>query len=409
MNDVDDVGAAEFVLLGNGLQVQFGCQANGGREGFLPQNQPLGGPGHGEMHYALESAGESIVHVALEIGAQDAQPAEFFHSLEQVRHLLVGKAVVRIADVGALAKQRVGFVKKQYPVLVFGPLEEGAEVFFRLADVLRHQRGEVNAVHVVARELAQKSGGHRLARAGRPVEQGAEAGLDLALHLPVVEQGVVMFDPGLDLAEVGLSLGAEHEVVPFEFGFQLLRRETAAQARRGDVAEGEQFDKLWVEDEFAARGGFAGLHVFEVQDALFDKKMLGAEHALDVEAPLQVAARAAQQEQRGVACRQKTPIVRPFHPAEGGKIAALREILLHHFVEHLRLHVRHQPGDEGHELVHREPLVLHEAGEGRVVVLHDGHGRHSNRRFAKIFRQAQPEEVAEEGEGEEEVGGHGGG
>jgi len=50
--------------------------------------------------------------------------------------------------------------------------------------------------------------------------------------------------------------------------------------------------------------------------------------------------------------------------------------------------------------------VLHEVGERRVIILHDGHGRHRHVVSAEVLRQAQAQEVAEEGEGEGEVRGH---
>src|SRR5512146_1961827 len=55
---------------------------------------------------------------------------------------------MRIADFSSLAKQRIGFVEKQYPVLVLGLSEEPRQIFLRFPDVLADNGGEVDAVDI---------------------------------------------------------------------------------------------------------------------------------------------------------------------------------------------------------------------------------------------------------------------
>ena len=83
-----------------------------------------------EIDRTLETPRKSFVHVGLEIRGEHDQSGKIFNALQQVSDFLVGVAVVRAFGLGTLAKQSIGFVKKEDPVTERGFIEEPAEVFF---------------------------------------------------------------------------------------------------------------------------------------------------------------------------------------------------------------------------------------------------------------------------------------
>jgi hypothetical protein len=59
---------------------------------------------------------EGLVDVATEIGREDHDAFQILEPLVQVVSLDVGVAVLRIPDIGALARQRAGLVEKLDPL-----------------------------------------------------------------------------------------------------------------------------------------------------------------------------------------------------------------------------------------------------------------------------------------------------
>ena len=120
---------------------------------------------------------------------------------------MVGMAIIGAAGLGALAEQGVRLVEEEDPSLVLGLIEDPGQVLLGLADVLGDHQRQVDLVDLAAGRAAEQAGGHGLARAGRAVEQAAVAGAQLGRHPPVVQQGVAMLDPGLDLGDLAAGAG----------------------------------------------------------------------------------------------------------------------------------------------------------------------------------------------------------
>ena len=91
-----------------------------------------------------QPAQERLVDRGCAVGRQDDEAGERLDPLQQVVDLEVGVAVVRVADLGALAEQRVGLVEEQHRAAALGLVEGGGEVLLGLADVLRDDRREVD-------------------------------------------------------------------------------------------------------------------------------------------------------------------------------------------------------------------------------------------------------------------------
>src|SRR5579862_415117 len=128
------------------------------------------------MDLRLEAPRERLVDVAVEVAREYGHPREILDALQQIGDLLVGEAIVRGRGRGAFAEQRVRFVEEQDPVAMLGAVEQPCEILLRLADVLRDHEREVDAIDIAPRMLADQRSGQRLSRAGRSVEQAAEAG-----------------------------------------------------------------------------------------------------------------------------------------------------------------------------------------------------------------------------------------
>ena len=78
---------------------------------------------------------------------------------------------MRVADLGTLAKQRIGLVEEDHAVdtLRFG--EDAVEVLFGLADVLVDNGRQVDCIQVKTELAGEHFGRHRLTRARGPGEQ----------------------------------------------------------------------------------------------------------------------------------------------------------------------------------------------------------------------------------------------
>ena len=67
---------------------------------------------------------------------------------KQVAHLDIGVAVVAVLDLAALAEERIGLVEEEHGAARLGRVEDGAQILLGLADVLRHDAREVDAVEI---------------------------------------------------------------------------------------------------------------------------------------------------------------------------------------------------------------------------------------------------------------------
>ena len=109
---VADLAAGQREPLGQGGQVDPAVQPPV-RQMQSPQLQPLGGPGPGHGNGKVEAAQERLVDGLRQIRRQHGDALERFQPLQQVVDLDVGVAVMRVLNRGALAEQRIRFVKEQ--------------------------------------------------------------------------------------------------------------------------------------------------------------------------------------------------------------------------------------------------------------------------------------------------------
>ena len=107
------------------------------------------------MDDGLKPPDKGIVYIVTPVGGQYHQPVVALDALQQIGHFLVGVLIMGIADICSFAEERVGFVKKQYPVFVFGFIEESRQVFLCFTDVLGHHPREIDAEDVFAGVFAQ--------------------------------------------------------------------------------------------------------------------------------------------------------------------------------------------------------------------------------------------------------------
>lgn len=85
----------------------------------------------GQRTSSARTAHEGVVDVAALVGGQYYEAVVAFDPLQQVSHLLVGIFIVRVADIGALAEQRIRLVEEQNPLFVFGLVEQVREILSR--------------------------------------------------------------------------------------------------------------------------------------------------------------------------------------------------------------------------------------------------------------------------------------
>ena len=108
-----------------------------------------------EVDDELEPARERRVDVLAQVRREDGEPLEALEARQQIRRLEVGVAVVRVADLGALAEERVGLVEEQHRLRALGGVEDLGEVLLRLADPLRDDARDVDDEQVDAERAAR--------------------------------------------------------------------------------------------------------------------------------------------------------------------------------------------------------------------------------------------------------------
>ena len=133
-------------------------------------------------------AQEGRIKRVLHVGCQNGQPAIRLHSLQKVADLDVGITIVAVFHLAPFAEERVGFVEKQDRATFLGGVEHAAQIFLRLADVLAHNRAEIDPEKIEPQFVRQNFRREGFTRAARPGEECAqtEPAIGLLGETPVV-------------------------------------------------------------------------------------------------------------------------------------------------------------------------------------------------------------------------------
>ena len=116
------------------------------RENPPPDFGALSCVGKWKLDDEAQAAQERRVQGTFHIGCKDRQAAVRLHTLEQITDLNIGVTVVAVFDLATLAEERVGFIEQQNRSAFFGGVEDPAQVFFGLANVLAHHLAEIDAI-----------------------------------------------------------------------------------------------------------------------------------------------------------------------------------------------------------------------------------------------------------------------
>src|SRR6266851_7674414 len=139
-----------------------------------PQREPLGWPRLHEVHDKADAAQEGFVQVSFAVRGQDGNSLELLHPLQQVVNLDVGKAVVCVLDLGALAKQGVGLIEEQHHVGALTRVENLLKAFFSLADVFVDHAGKVDAEELHSQGPRYDLRSHGFSRAAGTGKHGSD-------------------------------------------------------------------------------------------------------------------------------------------------------------------------------------------------------------------------------------------
>ena len=144
--------------------------------------------GKRESHDETQPTEEGRVERFLHVGCQDGEPAIGLHSLQKVADLDVGITIVAVFHLAPFAEERVGFVEKQDRATFLGGIEQTAQIFLRLADVLAHDRAEIDPIKIEPQFVRQNFRREGFTRAARPGKECAqtEPAIGLLGETPVV-------------------------------------------------------------------------------------------------------------------------------------------------------------------------------------------------------------------------------
>ena len=123
---------------------------------------------------------------------------------------------MRVADLGAFAEERIGFVEEEHGAGAFGLVEGGRQVLLGLADPLRHQARQVDHQQVGMQCARNHFGRQCLASARQAREQEPQAAHRplLARKAPVVQHLLLQLHALHGAAQRGFTRRAQHQVSP---------------------------------------------------------------------------------------------------------------------------------------------------------------------------------------------------
>ena len=105
----------------------------------------------------MEAAQERRVDVFPAVAGEDGDPTEILQSLKQIVDLDIRVTVVSVLHFGALAKERVGFIKEKNGAGLLRAVENPGEVLFRFADVFAQDTCQIDSDEVKAEFLSKKA------------------------------------------------------------------------------------------------------------------------------------------------------------------------------------------------------------------------------------------------------------
>src|ERR1051325_2423401 len=145
-NYVANIATRELELLGKKLEVHVVCQRSLRRKHPAPELLTVDRVGQGKFHYIMHAAGKRLIQVFAQVRSQNDYAIMIVHLLQQVGDLNVGIAVMRIFHFRSLAKESIGFVKKQNSVAGLRGAEDAVQILLRFTDKFAHDSRKINLV-----------------------------------------------------------------------------------------------------------------------------------------------------------------------------------------------------------------------------------------------------------------------
>jgi hypothetical protein len=155
------------------IPVGQGCETHAPSEQkiFFRRSFFRGGDADDEM----KPSQEHIVDLGVFAGGEDRNAGVFLDSLQEIIDLNVGVTIVAIMHLGALPKERIGFVEKEDRTTSFRRIEDAMQILLRLAIVFRNEKAQIDAVQVLFQIAGQSLGDDERADPVFASEQNANA------------------------------------------------------------------------------------------------------------------------------------------------------------------------------------------------------------------------------------------
>ena len=168
-----------------------------------------------------------------------------------------------VFDFSPFAEERVGFVEKKDRAAFFSRIEQAPQVFLRLADVLVHDRAEIDAEKVEAQLPRQDFGCHGFPCAAAAGKQGADpqAALTFFRESPIVIDLVPLPDVSGDLAQQLKLRFGQHQFIPSRRGFDSLGQVVHSGARLNPASVPNFAAQLSFVARTRTQDGASGLNV----------------------------------------------------------------------------------------------------------------------------------------------------
>lgn len=117
----------------------------------LRREDVLRGLGQGELDDKAQATNEGGIQIAPQIRREDGQAVVLLDALQEIGDVGVGVPVVAITHPAAIAEERIRLVEEQDGAAGLDRIEDPAQVLLGLADILRDDGAQVDAVESAAR------------------------------------------------------------------------------------------------------------------------------------------------------------------------------------------------------------------------------------------------------------------
>ena len=180
----------------------------------LPQAPPGGNVRQRKIDKDIDSTSQCFVEISAHVAGKHYQIRVRIDCLKQIRRFDVGVLVVCVFLLSTPSEQRIGLIEEKANFSSRGFGEDLRENLFRLADIFRNDRADVDYVEVATEVEGDRFCGQRFAGARRPGKEAADsARRGTGFQTPFFYDRIAVFNPSSDRMKRQQFRGGQYQTI----------------------------------------------------------------------------------------------------------------------------------------------------------------------------------------------------